>query len=546
MGKLAFLKNWKILLWILLVLASISFIGLNLNPQGLVVTSKTTNSTAPLAVGEILYFINGQPATQELVSQKFDGLVRLATNKGEKFFRTNDTLGVSAKSAPSSNLKFGLDIEGGIRTVLALNDSANLTVEQTLATLQTRINLYGLREANLRPVTADKKSFVEISIAGGTREEIQALLERQGHFEARIPLLVALTDGKGSFEFDKKYEITARNGSVTIDGEEMIFSSTRDVGDVRLTLNSATDRAVNFTSLAFSSDDITLVYFDPQRSGVQSNPSGGYRWFFQVQLTQRAAERFASITKNLERSFSAGGEAYLSSPLQLYLDNELVDTLNIVADLKGRVITDPSVTGFGATLDEAVKSQRRLQTILRSGELPTRVEVVSMEVISPRLGTAFIGNIMLALGAAIAAVIVVVSVRYRRKSVVIPMLVTALSEVVLILGASVAIGWTIDLASVAAILAIVGTGIDAQIILIDQAIRGSGEEILTTRERLKRALFMIFGSGGTAIGAMIPLMILGLGMLRGFAITTIVGVLIGIFITRPAFGEMITRLVKTE
>ena len=42
---------------------------------------------------------------------------------------------------------------------------------------------------------------------------------------------------------------------------------------------------------------------------------------------------------------------------------------------------------------------------------------------------------------------------------------------------------------------------------------------------------------------MLPLTVLGLGVLRGFAITTILGVLIGIFITRPAFGEIIKKIV---
>ena len=38
-------------------------------------------------------------------------------------------------------------------------------------------------------------------------------------------------------------------------------------------------------------------------------------------------------------------------------------------------------------------------------------------------------------------------------------------------------------------------------------------------------------------------MVLGLGLLRGFAIVTIVGVLIGIFVTRPAFGEVVKKIV---
>ena len=48
----------------------------------------------------------------------------------------------------------------------------------------------------------------------------------------------------------------------------------------------------------------------------------------------------------------------------------------------------------------------------------------------------------------------------------------------------------------------------------------------------------------TTVAAMIPLWNAGAGLIRGFALTTIVGVTIGVFITRPAFAAMIEKLLK--
>ena len=48
------------------------------------------------------------------------------------------------------------------------------------------------------------------------------------------------------------------------------------------------------------------------------------------------------------------------------------------------------------------------------------------------------------------------------------------------------------------------------------------------------------------VAAMIPLLFAGAGLLKGFAITTIVGVTIGVFITRPAFAAMIEVLFEEE
>jgi preprotein translocase subunit SecD len=43
---------------------------------------------------------------------------------------------------------------------------------------------------------------------------------------------------------------------------------------------------------------------------------------------------------------------------------------------------------------------------------------------------------------------------------------------------------------------------------------------------------------------MIPLYFMGFGSLKGFALTTIVGVAIGIFITRPAYGKIISEILN--
>ena len=76
MGKLDFLKNWKILIWIVLVLASIAAIAPALDSQGLVVVAKDANSTAPVETGEIIYFINGQAVTPEVIDREYEGIVR--------------------------------------------------------------------------------------------------------------------------------------------------------------------------------------------------------------------------------------------------------------------------------------------------------------------------------------------------------------------------------------------------------------------------------------------------------------------------------------
>jgi preprotein translocase subunit SecD len=63
---------------------------------------------------------------------------------------------------------------------------------------------------------------------------------------------------------------------------------------------------------------------------------------------------------------------------------------------------------------------------------------------------------------------------------------------------------------------------------------------------LGKAFFIIFASYFTLIAAMIPLIFAGAGLLRGFAITTIVGVTAGVLVTRPAFAAIIEILLKKD
>ena len=50
----------------------------------------------------------------------------------------------------------------------------------------------------------------------------------------------------------------------------------------------------------------------------------------------------------------------------------------------------------------------------------------------------------------------------------------------------------------------------------------------------------------TTVVAMLPLLKAGAGMVKGFAWITIVGVTIGVLITRPTFASIVKILIKDE
>lgn len=532
------LRSPKILLWLFFIIVSIILLGFNLNPSGFTINSVNPPITNILP-GEVLYKINDVPVTAQVLAQDYYGTVKLETSKGVKYENVNGTLGIEAEPVPPSNLKFGLDLKGGVRAVLEPNTTDNGTIDQIISTLQTRINVYGLREAVFRPIYDNGKGFVEISIAGGSKEELKNLLENQGKFEAKITINPKVFGNAGTIRLQKSHDFTVSNNSIIIDGKQLKEGESIEIEKIPFELDTVSYDKVNLTATAFTGDDVKTVFFDPQRSRIERVDSG-YRWTFVIQLGQEAAQNFAFVTNNLN---VVPGSGYLDSPIVLYLDNKLVDSLSISSDLKGKSETEIAISGSSSTKEIAVKDRARLQSILRSGALPTAVSVVSIDTLSPTLGTGFLKNAMLAGLAAILGVVVVVSIRYRKPKIIFPMIVISLSEILIILGVAAVIGWTIDLPAIAGIIASVGTGVDSQIMIIDQALRGE-EHAATLKEKLGRAFFVIFGAGGTVIAAMLPLMVVGFGLLRGFAITTIIGVLVGILIARPAYGVIVRRLVK--
>ena len=95
------------------------------------------------------------------------------------------------------------------------------------------------------------------------------------------------------------------------------------------------------------------------------------------------------------------------------------------------------------------------------------------------------------------------------------------------------------MASIAGILATVGTGVDQQIVILDEVRTGRETSI---KRRMKMALFVVMTAYLTSLVSLLPLYWAGAGLFKGFAFTTIIGITAGVFITRPAFADIIKSM----
>ncbi len=279
-------------------------------------------------------------------------------------------------------------------------------------------------------------------------------------------------------------------------------------------------------------------------STVSAAEVTGTRWKVPFSVSTEAANKFAQVAQG-----QAGAE------VQMYLDDKLISSPQLDAGLANGVgSTDIEVSGGEQTKEEAQKQATEIHTVLESGALPVKLSISGVNSVSAELGSQFETGSLVAGVLALLAIVAIISYKYKSPSLVIPIIFTSLSELVLILGFASIIHWNLDLSAIAGMIATIGTGVDDQIVMTDEVLarRDRSDRKNIVKTRIKDAFFIVYASAGTLIAAMLPLAYIGfargatgIGMLTGFAVTTVVGVLIGIFITRPVFADyMETFLVK--
>lgn len=418
----------------------------------------------------------------------------IKTNKNSYNLFINKPLDITAGNVPRTKIRTGLDLQGGARGLVKPERKLNQKeLADLLAISRYRLNIYGISDVNVRTANdLSGNTYMLIEVAGATPKELSELIAKQGKFEAKIG-----------------------NETIFVGGKQDITSVCRN---------------------------------DATCSGVEAcyEVGGGYscKFMFAVYLSEEAAKRHALITANLTVNATEQGN-YLSKKLDLYLDDKLADSLLIAEGLKGKVTTQVQVQGSGfgkdnqAALDSARESMQKLQTVLITGSLPFKLEIVKLDSISPFLGAQFIQAIFIASALAFAGVFIVLYIRFRRIKISLLIFSVMTSEILMTLAFAALIKWNLDLASIAGIIASIGTGVDDQIVIIDES--RIGKEY-SWKERIKRAFIIVFGAYSTVVASLLPLGWAGAGLLKGFAITTFIGISIGVFITRPAFADMISKM----
>ncbi|MHC1579569.1 MAG: MMPL family transporter [Candidatus Alkanophagales archaeon] len=378
--------------------------------------------------------------------------------------------------------------------------------------METKLNMLGLRDIPIRTVGAD---IILIDLAGVDIATARKLVGKPGKFEIRI-------------------------------------QTAGEAGEIREGMRL--DAIKNMTAhVLYGDEGIAGVGAMPQQRRVD----GVELWGAPFTLTREGAEALREACIKYGAVEEAGRERH---ELVMLLDDVVIYSAPLSPELAEELKTHPvynliAETGSG---EEGRRAARELIIHLKAGALPVPVEIIGSGEVPAPLGEKFRREAALAAALAFVLVALVVYVRYRNGRVVLPMLVTLVCEVIIILGFAAATGWQLDLPSVAGIIAVIGTGIDQLVIITDEIMSGAAATqparkaqrqkkgktpVKAYLRRVAEAFNIIFVSATTTAVAMLALAFMALGTLRGFAIITIVGILIGVLITRPAYARIVQEVV---
>jgi len=479
--------------------------------------------------------------------------------------------GTNATTGGVTDLQYGLELSGGTRVRAPL---VGLTAEDVSVSDvgQAEREIAGALGVSLLDVevrlVSQGTATVEVFDANVTEQEFAAGLQRAGYDVGVEQVRDGVTEqtrqdavrtlerriNQGGLTGGSAYvsnSIGTGEGAFVVvevpnaDREEVVslIGERGQVQTVALFPDNGTYREVPL----FTQQGLAGV--QPIRQNEQGQP------VVPVTLTDEAAQNFTNAMQNfgfLEPG-NVGTCRYQTTPenpgycLLTVVDGEVVYSAGIAPSLADSLRSDNFLRDPGYQTSATSQSEaQRLRLNLVAGALPTTLNIDQGTTffLQPSQASEFKQFSVVTGLAAVLAVAVMVFGRYRRKEVAVPMLFTAAAEVYILLGFAAAIGLALDLSHIAGFIAVIGTGVDDLVIIADEILqRGEIKTGRVFRSRFRKAFWVIGAAAATTIIAMSPLAVLSLGDLQGFAIITIVGVLIGVLVTRPAYGDVLRNLI---
>jgi preprotein translocase subunit SecD len=193
------------------------------------------------------------------------------------------------------------------------------------------------------------------------------------------------------------------------------------------------------------------------------------------------------------------------------------------------------------------KDASDLAIVLRAGSLPAPVDIIQNVTVGPSLGQDSINKGLMAGLVGVALVVIFMTIYYRAAGVVANM--GMVLNIVYLMGALAALGATLTLPGIAAIVLLIGMSVDSNVLIFER-IREEMRLGKTPKASLDagydKAFLTIIDSHVTTLITAAVLFQFGTGPVKGFAVSLSLGIIINLFTsllaTKVVFDIFLSRV----
>ena len=433
-------------------------------------------------------------------------------------------------------LELGLDLRGGSQLTVQVQPAGEITrvgseeMEAVKAVLERRVNGLGVAESTLQTV-GDTQLVLQLPgeqdptraarVLGstamlefraqkpGAEGDLRSLRQLRSQVRAILRLrdeqaLNGDSDNNDGIDFDQLAEAQKLFG---LDGE-----ATSETDQLQQLLAKVNEEIVQqFEPAVLTGKDLVTAGRQP----LQNNPNS---WEVTLSFNSDGAEAFAELTKSI-----AGTDRLLG----IVLDGQAISEASVGPQFEAAGISGGSASISGNfTAEEA----RELEVQLRGGSLPLPVEIIEVRTIGPTLGAENIRRSLVAALSGLAFVAVFMVIAYRLPGAVA---VVALSLYALFnLAMYALIPVTLTLPGIAGFILSIGMAVDANVLIFERIkdeLRRGNTLIRSIDTGFSEAFSSIVDGHLTTLISCAALFFLGTGLVKGFAATLGIGVLLSLF-----------------
>ena len=405
----------------------------------------------------------------------------------------------------------GLDLIGGSQLTIQVKPTEEITeitandLEAVKRVVENRVNEFGVSETTVQTVGSDK---IVVQLPGESEPET-AERRLQGTAKLEFRQQRQSTEGDFAAEQQNRQLRIVELEALLQSGTES--SNTAEIAQVKESLAASNAAILNFF------DSVGLTGSNLEDARPQPNQTGN-AWEVAINFDDEGGKKFAELTKNL---------AGTGRSLGIFLDDELISAPTV-----GVQFADLGITGGRAVItgNFNLESANDLAIQIRGGSLPFPVEIVENRTVGATLGQDSINRSKIAGLAGLFLVLVFMAVYYRLPGIIAD--ISLVIYTLLTLACYSIAGVTLTLPGIAGFILSIGMAVDANVLIFERTreeLRSGKTLYRSVESGFYRAFSSILDSNVTTLIACGALFWLGSGLVKGFALTLAIGVLVSMF-----------------